>query len=140
MIKLMEDIQVTKNFKLDEFANHLKDGTYLKIDLDLVYMLQEIRNIVGSIEVTSGYRTHEFNKSVGGSSNSYHLEGLAADIKFDFTPWTKETLLKLFSGVGFQNLGIYWQGSKIAWIHCDIGEPWSSWSKYGTMAYKEYTI
>ena len=140
MIKLMEDIQVTENFKLDEFANHLKDGTYLKIDLDLVYMLQEIRNIVGSIEVTSGYRTPEFNKSIGGSSNSYHLEGLAADIKFDFTPWTKETLLKLFSGVGFQNLGIYWQGSKIAWIHCDIGTPWSSWSKYGTMAYKEYTI
>lgn len=141
MIKLMEDIQVTKNFKLDEFVNHLKDGNYLKIDLDLVYMLQEIRNIVGSINVTSGYRTPEFNKSIGGSSNSYHLEGLAADIKFDFTPWTKETLLKLFSGVGFRNLGIYWnQQGKIDRLHCDIGTSWSNWLKYNDMSYKEYNI
>jgi len=121
MIKLLEDIQVTPNFKLDEFANHLSDGTYLKIDLDLVYKLQELRNIVGEITVTSGYRTPEFNASCGGSSNSYHLDGLAADIKFNFNDWDVYSLTKVLKSIGFINVNFYLQGSDIQRLHLDIG-------------------
>jgi len=141
MIKLMEDVRVTKNFTLDEFANHLSGGTYLKIDLDLIYKLQEIRNIVGPTEITSGYRTPSFNSSVGGSSNSYHLKGIAADVKFGFSVWGVEALKDLFSGIGFNNMGIYLNSqNKIQWIHCDIGTPWSSWSKHNGMSYKIYHV
>ncbi|MDB4302087.1 D-Ala-D-Ala carboxypeptidase family metallohydrolase [bacterium] len=141
MIKLLEDVQVTKNFKFDEFSNHLKDGTYLKIEMDLIYKLQQIRDIVGSITITSGFRTETFNKSVGGSSNSYHIEGKAADIRFNFDAWSIETLTKLFSGIGFGNLGIYLNpNNSINRLHCDVGEPWKNWDKYNNMSFKVYHV
>jgi len=31
--------------------------------------------------VTSGYRNEELNRIVGGSSSSYHMKGLAADLQ-----------------------------------------------------------
>jgi uncharacterized protein YcbK (DUF882 family) len=141
MIKLVENTQITKNFRLDEFANHLKDGTYLKFDLELINKLQIVRDIVGSITITSGYRTKEFNASVGGSSNSYHLTGKAADIKFNFEPWGIETLVKLFSGIGFNNCGIYLNSAnRIQWVHLDTGNPWKSWDKHNDMSFKVYHV
>lgn len=36
--------------------------------------------------ITSGYRSKELNKAVGGCRNSYHLYGMAADIHADNVP------------------------------------------------------
>ena len=48
------------------------------------YVLDPARRIWGSaICVSSGYRNAELNKAVGGSKNSDHMLGLAADI---YTP------------------------------------------------------
>jgi uncharacterized protein YcbK (DUF882 family) len=50
--------------------------------LDLARQLQVLRDYTGRrITVTSGYRSPEHNKKVGGVSNSQHLEGKAADIQ-----------------------------------------------------------
>lgn len=71
---------IVPNFKIREFAS--KDGANtIKIDLELAFILQAIRNICGSTVINSGYRTASHNKRVGGASNSYHLYGRAADIK-----------------------------------------------------------
>jgi zinc D-Ala-D-Ala carboxypeptidase len=48
----------------------------------LAAVLEAIREIVGNHPVTvlSGYRSEAVNRAVGGAWNSYHLQGLAADI------------------------------------------------------------
>lgn len=50
-------------------------------------LLQPIRDEVGPIIITSGWRPTEVNKILGGSTNSYHITGDAADfIALDYSP------------------------------------------------------
>jgi hypothetical protein len=44
-------------------------------------VLDPIREVTGPIIVTSGYRTPRLNTAIGGSENSDHLRGCAADVK-----------------------------------------------------------
>ena len=44
--------------------------------------IQPIRNKYGRTDITSGYRGPKLNRIVGGSPNSQHCKGQAADIKF----------------------------------------------------------
>jgi zinc D-Ala-D-Ala carboxypeptidase len=41
--------------------------------------LEEVRMLLGPVHVTSGYRSPEVNRAVGGQATSQHCEGLAAD-------------------------------------------------------------
>ena len=72
--------KLSKNFKVREFA--CKDGSdEILIDNTLVNVLQHIRNTLGvSLTINSGYRTPAYNKRIGGSSNSMHTKGMAADV------------------------------------------------------------
>jgi len=133
-------------FWYSEFANS-EDGGANKTVYELIDLLDKVRPITGSITVTSGYRTPEYNKKVGGSSNSNHLLGHAADIKFDFNGWTVTSIKKLFSGFGFKNIGIYMRGNSFAWIHVDIGNKdfkrWNEgngWRHYRDSAVKTYSV
>lgn len=99
------DIQLTKNFKLDEFersvtANKLGIDNKIKnsepeIISNILYLcrnvLQPIRDAYGKpITITSGYRCSKLNEIIGGAKNSQHLKGEAVDIKCDsmYTLWT----------------------------------------------------
>jgi len=55
----------------------------IHIDLNLVYKLEEIRDLIGGkpIDITSGIRCKTENKKVGGYSDSPHLLKKAADIQ-----------------------------------------------------------
>lgn len=44
-------------------------------------ILDPLREKVGAIKVTSGYRTLEYNKQIGGSPTSQHCKGEAVDIQ-----------------------------------------------------------
>jgi hypothetical protein len=44
-------------------------------------VLQPIRNKFGQVTVTSGYRSSEVNKAIGGSATSDHCFGFAADFE-----------------------------------------------------------
>lgn len=47
------------------------------------YVLDPLRDIVGfPIYINSGYRCKSLNDAIGGSDNSQHMNGLAADISF----------------------------------------------------------
>ena len=72
--------KLSENFTVKEFK--CNDGSdKIKIDLNNVSNLQKIRNHFGkSIKITSGYRTAAYNAKIGGSKNSYHCKGQAADI------------------------------------------------------------
>ena len=78
-------MQLTKNFHLDEFE--CKSGADMPDDvLDeiqfLAENLQKLRDRIGkSITITSGYRSPDHNRKIGGATVSQHIFGRAADIK-----------------------------------------------------------
>lgn len=61
----------------------------------LLKVLETLREKIGEpIYINSGYRTPEHNKAVGGSTLSYHMYGMAADIWADkHTPKQLYTIL-----------------------------------------------
>lgn len=100
-------------FKYSEFAN-TKDGGANETKTELIDMLDEFRHLLNrSIHITSGYRTPAFNKKVGGSNNSEHTHGLAADLRFNFSGYTKESIVRILKYLGAQNIGVYWENGRV---------------------------
>lgn len=90
--KMKIDLQLSKNFWLSEFIRsavaennniHQQFEVELNVLTNLVYLtnslLQPLRNFVGPINITSGYRCAEVNAIIGGAKSSQHLHGQAAD-------------------------------------------------------------
>lgn len=75
-----KNTRLSEHFKAGEFQ--CRDGTIpIIINYDLIEVLEEIRNQTGKpILVSSGYRTQEYNRKIGGAELSYHMYGCAADI------------------------------------------------------------
>lgn len=81
LIRAFPDAQISKNFRLSEFRPGRHTYEYIRISPALVRALEEIRRACGRpLSVTSGYRPADYNREVGGVSNSTHIDGLAADI------------------------------------------------------------
>lgn len=112
-MRRINDIPVSKNFKLREFECH--DGSHLvKIDPLLIELLQKLRDKLGKpITVTSGYRTPEYNRKIGGSPNSQHLLGKAADIKVAGV--SPREVAQLAIKIGFRGIGVY-----KTFVHVDV--------------------
>ena len=78
-------MKLTNNFNKEEFDS--KDGEQMPSEVfynivKLAQQLQILRNhIKKPIKINSGYRSPSHNKSIGGSKNSQHMLGKAADIK-----------------------------------------------------------
>lgn len=117
----MNNIQISKNFKLKEFQ--CKDGSKLvKIDSQLLNKLQQLRDIIGKpIIINSGFRTPEHNKRVRGAENSFHLQGKAADIQVNGI--TPKQLAKYAEKVGFNGIGVY-----KTFIHVDVRDYKARWN------------
>ena len=60
-----------------------KDGSQLVFIDDYLYTVLDIlRHKLGKpVIITSGYRTPEWNAKCGGAKYSYHMRGMAADIR-----------------------------------------------------------
>jgi len=73
--------KIGQHFKVREFA--CKDGSQVVfIDNYLVSILDILRNQIGKpVYINSGYRTPKRNKEVDGAKYSYHMRGMAADIR-----------------------------------------------------------
>lgn len=77
---------ITDNFTWTEAMCH--DGTEVPIELQpnarrlAEHVLEPIRNTFGGALIpVSWYRTHDYNKKVGGAQKSMHVYALAADIR-----------------------------------------------------------
>ena len=86
-------MRLSRNFMLREFVNsataarkgisnkptevHLANLSFL-----INNVIQPLRDKIGPIRVTSGYRSPALNRAIGGSSRSQHSKGMAADIQF----------------------------------------------------------
>lgn len=73
--------KIGQHFRVREFA--CKDGSQVVfVDDHLVSILDILRNKIGKpVHINSGYRTPEWNAKSGGAKYSYHMRGMAADIR-----------------------------------------------------------
>lgn len=90
-------MKLTEHFSLSELevtstglVNKIPDFNTLQNLYDICLSLEFIRASIAlrakkdlPIRITSGYRSSEVNKAVGGVSNSAHLKGCAVDITCD---------------------------------------------------------
>lgn len=125
-------MKLTENFSLDEFKS--KDGASFPAEVMqnlsiLAEQLQALRDHLGKpITITSGYRSKEHNKKIGGALDSYHVRGMAADIqvagmKPKDVAEEIEKLIKegkmLEGGIGIYN----------SWVHYDHRNKRIRWKK-----------
>jgi len=111
-----------KYFKPAEFScRHCGE---LVIDDDLVEKLDKAREIAGiPFKINCGYRCKTHNAAVGGSKNSLHMQGLAADIDFE----THEQLFRILDGLTSAKLHrilLYDKPGK-TFVHADIHPDYS---------------
>lgn len=99
---------LSKNFKVKEFAckDTKNNIDTILIDDQLVWYLQQIRNHYGkAVYINSAYRTSAYNSKVGGAKNSYHVKGMAADIRIDGVSPTE--LASYAKSIGVKGIGTY---------------------------------
>lgn len=74
-------MRISKHFDRSEFACNCGECDSIAVDKVLIDVLEDVRERFSkSVTVTSGYRCPKYNLKVGGSRNSQHLTGKAADI------------------------------------------------------------
>ena len=124
-------MKLTCNFDLEEFE--CKCGCtmpdFVKKNVEkLADNLQILRDVVGRLDLTNGYRCKEHNADVGGATNSQHLKGKAADIKSkQFSPSEIATITDdLMKNESFELGGI---GIYNTFTHVDIRGTRARWSK-----------
>jgi len=124
-------MKISENFSLIEFSRS-QTATRLGIDntVPLLYIpniialtenvLQPARNKLGRIRISSGYRCDTLNALIGGSANSQHRTGCAADFEaikcdnLDLAHWISHNC-------EFDQLILefYEQGNRLSgWVHC----------------------
>lgn len=108
--------QVATNFKAKEFKSRTCPVVF--IDGELIQVLQGLRAVLRCpINVNSGYRTEAHNKAVGGSTNSAHLLGKAADISCGTLP-AKTIALAAYRAYGKKiAIGLH---EKENYVHIDV--------------------
>lgn len=93
----IDDVKLTENFFLSEFTDSPtarekrlpNDASIRQQDRLLglcVNVLQPIRNALGPMFVTSGYRSPELNSAIKGARDSAHLYGYAGDVGLENAP------------------------------------------------------
>lgn len=93
-----------KYFSIEEFACPLTGEA--DMDADFLSMLDKARGIAGiPFVITSGFRSVEHNKSVGGKPNSAHLYGYAADIAVPNSR-ARFTIIESLIKAGFTRIGV----------------------------------
>ena len=123
-------MKLSTNFSLSEFAS--ADGTapsgeVLKNLTELAKNLEVLRKHLGQpIRVTSGFRSREHNRKIGGAVNSFHVLGMASDIQVaKMKPEDVAKAIELLITEGKMKeggLGIY-----RTWVHYDIRGTKARW-------------
>ena len=112
----------TEMTKTDSGLDNIPDDMNVIRNLvRLSEFLQIIRNELHlPIIVNSGYRSKEVNEAVGGVLSSYHVKGLAADIKCS----DMDKLLTILHShlMDIDQLGIYYNKNTQLWFHVGLAE------------------
>lgn len=120
-------MQLSEHFSLDELTHSdlaVRKGIDNTPDVDkvenlkiLAGTLEQVRKLLGHpLHVNSAFRGPKLNAAVGGSKNSAHLEGLAADFTCPDYGDPKEICIEIAaSNITFDQL--IFEGS---WVHISV--------------------
>ena len=87
--------------------------------------LQALRDRLGApLIVTSGYRSPEHNRTVGGATRSRHMQGLAFDVSMD--NHDPDEYIAAALAVGFNGIGTY---PRQNFVHVDQRRDRAAWGK-----------
>ena len=119
-------MKISKNFTLQEFLvtntglnNQLTSEALANIEYLVQKLLQPLRDAYGKpIKITSGYRSVEVNKAVGGSTTSQHTKGQAVDIVADDNKALFDLIRSRFEFD--QLIWEYGTDKQPAWVHVSI--------------------
>ena len=102
------------HFETQEFNSPDLENSGINMDAAFLQMLDDARGISGiPFNITSGYRTKNRNKLVGGVANSSHLVGKAADISVQ-SGNERYIIINALIKAGFKRIGV-----AKTFIHCD---------------------
>lgn len=95
-----------KYFTYEEFDSPDSTDSGSNMDESFLRMLDAAREVAGTpFKINSGFRTPKHNAKVGGSENSSHLRGFAADIHVTSNA-NRYAILSALLAVGFTRIGI----------------------------------
>jgi len=109
---------LSKHFSRWEFECSCGCGTGQIRDA-LVERLQKVREGYGPLTVNSGCRCKRHNRNVGGTPESSHLSGWAADLRCP-NSFSRFHLVQNLLAAGFQRIGI---GRDFIHADCDPDKP-----------------
>ncbi|BAC93391.1 conserved hypothetical protein [Vibrio vulnificus YJ016] len=125
---------LTAHFKWSEFSCNDKDNTPVPQDLrtnvkNLASQLEVIRSEIGKpIKITSAYRTPEYNRKIGGATNSLHVTGKAADLQVSGVK-PKDLYEKIISLINNGKITQGGVGLYTSFVHYDIRGTSARWGK-----------
>lgn len=117
---------ITANFAVTEMACHCCGKA--DMDSEFMRMLQELRNEVGTLRITSGFRCEDHNEKISTTGrHGPHTEAKASDILV-----SGERAMMLFEKarqIGFSGIGVSQKGPHhIRFVHVDTLERKALWS------------
>jgi hypothetical protein len=108
------DTKLSSNFRLGEISVRSK-GKYQVVQPHAIAKLQQLREMAGhALTISSGYRSPDYNASVGGATKSRHMYGDAFDINAGATG--RDALMQMCRDLGAGYVAKYAESTH---IHCD---------------------
>lgn len=123
------DMQLSPHFRLGEFVRSAKaielgidnmpsGEEVARLQALAVNVLEPLREAMGVIRITSGYRCYRVNEAVNGSRTSQHLTGEACDIHCGSTETGRKYYNFIMENLDFDQLLLEFKGGKKPRIHC----------------------
>ena len=116
---------ITPNFSVSEMSCRCCGKE--DMDSEFMRMLQELRNVVGPLRITSGFRCDAHNDKVSKIKNGPHTQAKASDILI-----SGERAMLLFERarkIGFSGIGVSQKGPHHKrFVHVDTLERKALWS------------
>ena len=121
--------KLAPNFRKAEFACKCSRCSMVTVDMELVDILQRIRDHFGeAVNINSGYRCEEHNAEVGGASGSHHTKGMAADIRV--VGIAPREVAKYAESIGVKRIGLY-EGDEGEFVHIGSDKSKRFWLGHG---------
>jgi uncharacterized protein YcbK (DUF882 family) len=130
-ITIDKNEKLAKNFKVSEFLMNESTCKKHKLSVDrcktlvlsekLIATAQMIREKYNkSVNITSGYRDKDYNKAIGGDTNSDHIKGRAMD--FNVSGINKNEVLKYVKTLPFVSYAYTNDTNMALGIHISVKE------------------